>query len=93
MVVKRKVSDALTGVHLRTSTLPDPGVSGLQNHRYVCHDNSQGVSYVCCVSLLNESNQSISRVGPEPFAIIDESTRTINTSDTDDHAVRKCVYN
>ena len=32
---ERKVSDALTGVHLRTSTLPDTGVSGIENHRFV----------------------------------------------------------
>lgn len=35
MKSRKKIPEALTGVHLRTSTLPDAGVSGLENHRSV----------------------------------------------------------
>jgi hypothetical protein len=38
MTKRKKIPEALTGVHLRTSTLPDAGVSGIENHRLVQHD-------------------------------------------------------
>jgi hypothetical protein len=38
MSKRKKIPEALTGVHLRTSTLPDAGVSGIENHRLVQHD-------------------------------------------------------
>ena len=44
MSKRRKIPDALTGVHLRTSTLPDAGVSGIENHRSVQHDEQLRVT-------------------------------------------------
>lgn len=38
MSKRRKIPEALTGVHLRTSTLPDAGVSGYENHRLIRHN-------------------------------------------------------
>lgn len=40
MSKRKKIPDALTGVHLRTSTLPDAGVSGIENHRLAQQDDN-----------------------------------------------------